>query len=397
MNRNENIIERKIIKELITISKQFPIVSVTGPRQSGKTTLIKYAFSDYDYINLENPNTRKLAQSDPISFIGSFKNKLIIDEAQYVPDVFSAVQVLSDENEIAGRFVLSGSQNFLLLKNITQSLAGRVAIVKLMPLSYWEINKYDKNLSYSEIMINGGYPRLYSSDIKKTQFFDSYIQTYVQRDVSNYLDVRNTVDFTRFTKLIASRCGQLLNYADIAKKLSINVATVKSWMSILVSSYICFLLPPYYKNVGKRLIKTPKVYFYDTGLLCHLLDIKDISVYHQSEDKGKIFENFVISETFKTYLNKIKDPNLMFYRDVNKNEVDLLEQQSLNTAILCEIKASSLYQEKYSRGVKKVGKMLNIDTSHQFVVYGGDITVNAKGVNVSSFPKWISLHDEFNE
>lgn len=164
-------------------------------------------------------------------------------------------------------------------------------------------------------------------------------------------------------------------------------------MSILVSSYICFLLPPYYKNADKRLIKTPKVYFYDTGLLSHLLSIKDVSSYHQSDDKGKIFENFVISETFKSYLNKIKEPNLMFYRDVNKNEVDLVEQQSLNITNLCEIKASSLYQDKFSRGIKKVGTMLDVDSSNQFVVYGGDITINTNGVNVSSFSEWVTRHN----
>ena len=382
------MIKRNMQTQLRSLASQFPIVSVTGPRQSGKTTLIRNTFPNYTYINLEEPSIQKKAKTDPTEFIRSFKKPIIIDEAQYVPDVFSSVQVLSDENESPGQFILSGSQNFLLLKNISQSLAGRVGILTLLTLDFCELANWNKNLNYVDVMLKGGYPRLYDSNIESKKYYKSYLQTYIHRDVEGYLDVRNSVAFASFIKILASRSGQLLNYSSLAKELSINIRTVKSWISILCSCHICFLLQPYYKNINKRLVKSPKIYFLDSGLLCYLLDVSNVSEYHQSDYKGKIFENFVVSETLKNYYNYDEDAQLFYYRDDEKTEVDLIVIDKNAKYNLCEIKSSSLYNEKYKKPLLKVSNYLNIPHEKVCVTYGGQGAFMDGETQIIDFPSW---------
>lgn len=391
------MIQRNIKKQLKELAQQFPIVSVTGPRQSGKTTLIKQTFKNYKYINLEEPATQAKAKSDPTEFLRSFDSPVIIDEAQYVPYIFSSVQVLSDEKEKPGQFILSGSQNFLLLKNINQSLAGRVGILTLLTLDYNEYKSWNNKANYVDFMINGGYPRIYNSKISSNKFYKSYLKTYIKKDVEGYLDVRNSLSFEAFVKILATRSGQLLNYSSLAKEVSISLNTVKSWISILCSSNICFLLHPYYKNINKRLTKTPKIYFTDTGLLSYLLGVFNANEYQQSNFKGAIFENFIISETLKHYYNCDEDFDLFFYRDDEKTEVDLLDLSKSANINLCEIKSSSLYNAKFTRPLKKVSSYLNIPLQNSCIVYGGQGNFKDGKVQIIDVDSWTTKKQIFKE
>lgn len=260
-------------QKLRDMSEWFPVVSLTGPRQSGKSTLIKAVFPEYEYLNLENPEVRRAAIDDPVGFIRRRPDRLIIDEAQYASELFSMIQVASDERGGAGQYVLSGSQNFLLMHNIQQSLAGRVGMLKLLPLSYQELS--DTQISLGTYLIRGGYPRIYDAGIPTDMFYQNYLMTYVERDAGGLLDVRNLSSFRKMIGLCAACVGGLLNLSRLAADAGVATATISSWLSILQSSYLVFLLQPYAGNMRKRLTKAPKLYFYDTGLLCHLLGIHD--------------------------------------------------------------------------------------------------------------------------
>ncbi|HQE70585.1 MAG TPA: ATP-binding protein, partial [Atopobiaceae bacterium] len=290
------MIKRDISNFVLDSASWFPVVSVTGPRQSGKSTLVRALFPDYAYVNLEDQSTYERVVASPSDFIRERPDKMIIDEAQRVPELFSAVQVASDERGTAGQYILSGSQNFLLLKRITQSLAGRVGLARLMPLSYREAATAVDGLMPDDFMLRGGYPRLYDVSIPGRIYFENYIATYVERDVSEYIDARNVDSLRKLLILCAQSCGSLLNVSRLASDLGIARATVDSWLSILEASYIIFRLQPYHTNLRKRLAKTPKLYFCDPGLLCHLLGIETAEQLRDSEMRGAIFENLIVSE-----------------------------------------------------------------------------------------------------
>ncbi|MDO5329792.1 MAG: ATP-binding protein [Coriobacteriia bacterium] len=382
------MIKRDIEKTLLDLACSVPILSVTGPRQSGKTTLIKSVFNKHEYLNLENPAMQNLAKADPVAFLKSFSNKLIIDEAQYVPEIFSAVQVLSDIDEKPGAFILSGSQNFLLSKNIKQSLAGRVAVVKLLPLSFNEIKNHFNKISYKEIMIKGEYPRLYDTKMDSFRFYRSYINTYIARDVKDLLDIRNTSDFLRLLSLLACRAGQLLNYASLGKELAVDVRTIKSWISVLESSYIIYHLRPHYKNLTKTMVKSPKVYFYDTGLMNYLLNIKNNRDFELKGYKGQIFENFVMSELMKYYYNDDSDDRIAFYRDKNKLEIDIVDNSYDAKYRYCEVKAGETYQKKFNENIKILSDKDMIDLDSACVVYGGIGAFKKDGIQTFGFKEW---------
>ena len=344
-----------------------PVVSVTGPRQSGKSTLVRNAFADYSYVNLEDVQTRAAAQIDPVGFIASHPAPLVIDEAQLAPDLFSQIQVVSDKTGAPGQYVLSGSQNFLLLKRISQSLAGRVGIVRLLPLSYAEVHE-SRDITVDQFMFRGGYPRLYDIDIPEHIFFDGYVSTYVERDVAGYLDVRNVDAFELLLRLCAQNAGSLFNISRLSSDLSVAKDTVRSWLSILESSYVIFRLQPHHANLRKRLTKTPKLYFYDTGLLCYLLRISSVEELLQSPYLGMVFENLVVSETLKRHLNAGKKPELSFYRDDSRIEVDLIDSTDASSIELVEIKSSQTYRSSFSRHLTKVGDMLEIARGNRHVV-----------------------------
>lgn len=383
------MIPRHLEARLHAMAQWFPIVSVTGPRQSGKSTLVKSAFPDFEYTNLENPQLRKSAYDDPIGFLNSHPQPLIIDEAQNAPDIFSMLQVVSDERNTNGQYVLSGSQNFLLLKRISQSLAGRVGMVKLLPFSYSEALQHNSLLTLDEFTLSGGYPRMITESIPSDVYFSAYVDTYVERDVSDYLDVRNLAGFRKFVQLCALSASNLINYSHLAKEADISYNTAKSWLSILESSYITFQLMPYSPNERKRVTKTPKIYFYDTGLLCYFMGIRTVADLIVHPKFGAIFENLIVVETMKKYLNAAKRPELYFYRDDSKIEVDLIDLTEPSQPKLIEMKSSETYRERFAAQLEKVADILGLPQPELCVVSRVENSYASKGIQVLSAQQWL--------
>jgi len=344
-------IQRTLIEPIKIMMEKYPIVAVTGPRQSGKTTLLKTMFPDYTYVSLEKPDVREFATNDPNEFFQKYSNKVIFDEAQRVPSLFSYLQTIVDDSGIMGQFILSGSQNFQLLQNITQSLAGRVALFQLFPFDFDELNS--SNLleeDYQSAMIKGFYPAIYDRNIEPKTFYYNYVQTYVQRDVVELIEIKNVSLFKKFLTLLASRTGQLINFNSLANDCGVSQPTIKSWVSVLESSYLIFTLQPYFENIGKRLIKTPKVYFYDTGLLCYLLGVKYSDELTTHPLKGSLFENMIVSEYIKKmhHIHNIHD--VWFWRDVAGHEVDLITKEGGKVQIY-EIKSSATIMQSHFNGL----------------------------------------------
>jgi predicted AAA+ superfamily ATPase len=365
--------ERAILKVVQERLKQFPVAVLTGPRQSGKTTLLRTCFSDYDYINLESPATLEQLRLDPKSWLSrDYSSGVIIDEAQKYPDLFSYVQVISDEKNKKGNFILSGSQNFLLSQHITQSLAGRAAILELLPLSYKEYmtNPTLGQLDVWEWLYHGGYPRPYQDEIPIDVWMDSYIQTYLERDVRDLLAIHNLEIFKRFLKLCAGRHGQILNINQLAIDAGVSHTTAKQWLSILESSYILFQLPPYYNNFSKRLIKSPKLYFYDSGLVSHLLGVQSAEHLSIHSARGAIFEGHVMSEIKKYFVNLGKSQALYYWRDNNGLEVDCLIEVG-DELLAIEIKSTATYRTDLLKALFKWGQ--SIEQKHKLaLIYTGE-------------------------
>ncbi|HRZ97693.1 MAG TPA: ATP-binding protein, partial [Paludibacter sp.] len=321
------MIERELKTKLVALATKYPIVTLTGPRQSGKSTLLRNTFPEYNYVSLENTENRLLAQSDPNGFLATYADKTIIDEAQLVPVLFSYLQTHTDIQGKVGMYLLAGSQNFLLMESITQSLAGRTAVLKLLPFSRYELqNANVRKINIDEEIFTGCYPRIYDKKIYPTDFYPYYIQTYIERDVRQLKHIGDLNKFILFLKMCAGRIGQLLNLSSLANECGIAVTTAQSWISVLESSYIVYLLRPDHNNYSKRLVKTPKLYFYDTGLACSLLNIIHAEQISTHFLRGALFENMVINEFVKKSLNAGHEPQLSFWRDKTGNEVDLIEQ-----------------------------------------------------------------------
>ncbi|PKK35984.1 hypothetical protein BWI96_13185 [Siphonobacter sp. SORGH_AS_0500] len=360
------MIERTLSLKAQSLLQQYPIVSISGPRQSGKTTFSKLFASQYSYVNLELPDIRRFASSDPRSFLDSYSNRVILDEVQNVPELFSYLQVHTDERNQPGQYILTGSQNFLLMEKITQSLAGRVALLTLLPLSYFEL---PKKPSVENFIYSGGYPRLINTGIAPEDFFPTYIQTYVERDVRQLLQIQNLTLFQNFLYLLAGRAGQVFNASSLGNELGVSGQTVESWMSVLEASYIVFRLQPYFKNFNKRITKSPKLYFYDTGLISHLLGIRSETDLQLHFARGAIYENFVILEIMKELLNQGKRPQLYYWRDSNQNEVDLLIQQGLQLKAI-EIKAGKTINSEFFKGLNYFHKL--VPDADLNLVYNGN-------------------------
>ncbi|MDR0957157.1 MAG: ATP-binding protein [Candidatus Nomurabacteria bacterium] len=374
------MINRDITSKIMELTNKYSIVSVLGPRQSGKSTLLKDTFQDYKYVTLEDIDERTMANEDPRGFLQKYDTKIIIDEAQYAPEIFSYLQTKTDQDKIDGQYILSGSQNFLLLKSISQSLAGRVGINTLLPLSYSEISKTRSTYSIYDIIYRGSYPRIYDKDINPTEYYEDYLRTYLDRDVNELLHVREIATFNKFLQLCALRVGQILNVSSLSSDCGISIETANSWLSILESSYIIFRLQPYFKQTTKRLIKSPKLYFYDTGLLCYLLNITTAKIVSVSHNYGNLFENFIISELSKKYYNQKRDPKLYFWRDSNGKEVDLIDETNYDVKIY-EIKSGMTGKADFSNNVNDVGDLINVSTDDRFVIYGNNNKLSINGVS----------------
>ncbi|MCE4566019.1 ATP-binding protein [Maribellus sp. CM-23] len=366
------MINREIASRIMQHGTKYPVIAVTGPRQSGKTTLLKSAFPDYEYVSLENPDNRNFAETDPNGFFSRYSRKIILDEVQRVPALFSYIQTLVDESGERAQFILSGSQNFHLMESITQSLAGRVAIFRLFPFDFQELQSEGLlDDDYLDSLVRGFYPAIYDRDIPSRIFYSNYIQTYVQRDVSELVAIKNIRLFQNFLGLCAARAGQLLNLNSLANECGISQPTAKSWLSALENSYIVFQLFPYHENFSKRIVKTPKLYFYDSGLLCYLLKISSSKQLLTHSVKGNLFENMMVAEYVKRISHKNTFEDVWFWRDSNGNEVDLIiqEEQQLN---LVEIKAGqTVMSDMFSRLLwwENLTKQKNLTKT---LVYGGN-------------------------
>lgn len=368
----------------------FPVVSVTGPRQSGKSTLVQSVFSEYSYVNLELPGERAAANADPLGFIKTHPAPLIIDEAQLAPELFNVIQVESDRVGTPGQFVLSGSQNFILKKQISQSLAGRVGMLTLLPLSYRELAASNSDFSFDEYLYRGGYPRLYNVDIPEHVYYSNYVSTYLDRDVSGLIKAPSLSQFNLFLRVAASNAAQLVNLTSMASDVGVTVNTLKSWLSILEQSYVVFLLQPYHANLRKRLVKTPKLYFFDTGLLCHLLSSGGVMDMERSGTLGPVFENAVIAERYKQHLNTGRNPELYFYRDSNGVEVDLLDMTDAAAPSMFEIKSSRTFRNGFMRHLDSVGGLLQVDRKNRGVIMRGESTSSIDDSTIWAVGDWAS-------
>ncbi|HXW86580.1 MAG TPA: ATP-binding protein [Candidatus Bathyarchaeia archaeon] len=369
------MINRALSAIITRLSKQFPVIAIMGPRQSGKTTLVKHLFSHYTYVTLEDIDIRALAQEDPRAFFASYAHHegLIIDEIQEVPHLFSYMQGIVDALNRPGFFVITGSQNFLLYEQITQTLAGRIALLTLLPLSIEELAAANLLPATPEqTILQGFYPRPYAHTIDRQIWLSNYVATYVERDVRQVLNVSNVIAFQRFLKLCAARVGQLINYADLARDADIAPNTAKAWISILEASYIIKLLYPYFKNFNKRIIKSPKLYFCDTGLACSLLGVKTAQELYLHPLRGPLFESMIIGELFKCYYNESLIPPLYFWRDVQGHEVDCIIEKSSDVLIPIEIKAGMTVHSDFFKGIAEWRAISQDKKGSAYVIYGGN-------------------------
>ena len=372
------MIYREAEKELQLLSAQFKAVAVTGPRQSGKTTLVKKVFKEKAYVNLENPDLRQFAREDPRGFLSNYPDGAILDEVQRVPELFSYLQQILDEKEQNGSFILTGSNNFLLNSNISQSLAGRMGYLFLLPLDIGEINP-GANMS-NQLIFKGGYPEIYQKDIDPKKYYDNYIRTYVERDVRLLKNITDLYTFERFLRLCAGRTGQLLNMSSLAADVGVDVKTIGSWLGVLEASFIAFRLYPYHENYNKRIVKMPKLYFYDTGLASALMGIEDVSQLTIHPLRGGLFENLVVVDFLKRLYNNGKQNNLYFWRDNIGNEVDLLIKKGANRYPV-EIKSAQTISDEFFKGIRYWNKLTN--TEGGYLVYAGDMLQKRSGeVNI---------------
>ena len=366
-------ISREAYLELDEMCKAFPVVTITGPRQSGKTTLLKHIFPGKKYVTLEDPDIRQMAISDPRSFLNQSESGMIIDEIQRIPDLVSYIQGIIAHVQQPGYFLLSGSQQFEITRKISQSLAGRTAIMKLLPFTIKETQIVSPGMSTTELLYKGLYPRLYNTPpMNPSRYYSSYLQTYIERDLREIINIKDLHLFTLFVRLCAGRTGQIFVASNLANEVGVSVPTIQSWLSILESSYIVYLLQPYHSNINKRLIKSPKIYFYDTGLAAYLAGINSEEQMPAHPLRGALFENMVIMETLKKKYNSIRNFQLYFYRDSNQNEVDLLLDNGISIDAI-EIKSSETYDKSFQKGLKYIRQLLPEKIKNTTICYAGQL------------------------
>ena len=376
-------IQRDIEVELSVLENQFPVIVITGPRQSGKTTLAMHKYPDLPYFSFENPDIRMAALTDPRAFLNNIPTGAILDEVQHVPDLLSYLQQIADENREKSRFVLTGSNQFLLMNKVTQSLAGRTAILKLLPLRLSEIATAHE-LSTTELIYKGFYPGVYSRNMNPTATYRNYYATYLERDLRQLLQVKDLSLFQKFVRICAGRIGNLFNASAVANETGVSVATVQSWVSILEASYVILLLQPFYDNPNKRLIKSPKIYFYDTGLASYLLGIENVVQVTRDPLYGALFENMVIIDAIKYRYNKGLDHNMFFYRDSHHFEIDLIYKKA-NELIPVEIKSAQTFHPDFTKGLHRFKKLFPDTTSNCFLTYAGEFEIKQQDIEIVNF------------
>ncbi len=390
------MIKRELSEKLAQAAKKYPVLTITGPRQSGKTTLARHAFRGYQYVSLEEPDNTKIAREDPRGFLDQYTGNVIIDEAQKVPELFSYIQTIVDTENRPGRFILTGSHNFLLMENITQSLAGRCAIFHLLPFSKAElkgskpidIDKIDnlkaptrkkKTGDLYEMLFTGFYPRIHDRHLEPQEWLQDYLLSYIERDVRLISNIGDVETFQRFMRFCAAMSGQILNITSLSSDCGITSKTARKWLSILECSFIIKLLRPHYKNFNKRLIKSPKLYFTDTGLLCHLLRIRSFEELRKSDMRGHIFETWVIDEFIKNYYNRRQEPDMFYWRDSGGNEIDLLISRG-DELLPIGIKSSQTFNDNLIKELNFWRNITNNPRHSGILIYGGDNLLEFKGL-----------------
>lgn len=378
------MIKRKIQSVLADWAAKFPVVTITGPRQAGKTTLAQLQFPDYKYVNLEDPDIRLLAERDSREFLQQYSAPVIIDEVQRVPKLLSHIQVIVDRNrQKKGQFILTGSQQPNLRAEVSQSLAGRTAILQLLPLSIQELTEAGITMDRDEYLFKGFMPELYDSTIGPDLFYRNYYMTYVERDARQLINLRNSSNFELFIKLLAGRVGQLINFSSLSSDVGVSVSTLSEWLSVLEASHIVFRLPCYFQNFGKRLVKTPKLYFTEVGLATYLLGIKNVSQVARDPLFGGLFENMVVLEALKARYNAGKESELYFYRDSKGMEVDLLLNEN-RELLPMKIKAARSYNPDFTGAIAKFRSLVP-NSRPGAVIYSGDLTPTIQDTRFVNF------------
>jgi hypothetical protein len=382
------MIYRTITKELLTQLREYPVVTVIGPRQAGKTTLVRNVLPDYSYVSLEDPENRQLANDDPKAFLKRYSGKTIFDEVQRTPHLLSYLQGIVDEEGTNGRFVLTGSHQLELRAAITQSLAGRTGILHLLPLSIGEL--HDAKISFDDFesyIVQGFLPRVYDQHQRPRTAYANYYQTYVEKDVWQLIQLKDVSLFEKFIKLLAGRVGQIINYQSLSNDVGVGAPTIKQWLSILEASFIIFKLPPYYKNFGKRVIKSPKYYFTEIGLLAYLLGIEKNTQVSRDPLVGNIFENLAVIEVLKSRYNQGRNAELYYFRDSNGNEIDLLCKTG-DGLVGVEIKSASTWNNSFSKSLTNFSES-NEKLAGRIVVYSGSRIDLSSGVQVRSYKDFV--------
>ncbi|MCH5346643.1 MAG: ATP-binding protein [Muribaculaceae bacterium] len=382
-------IPRALAHPILEASQYFPVITLTGPRQSGKSTLYRHIFPDCPYTSLEDPDTRLIAESDPRGFLSQFGNEMIIDEIQNYPTLLSYIQGIVDVDR-SRRFYITGNSQFSLLKSVTQSLAGRSGVFELLPLSLSELENNNEIRTFSEddILYRGFYPAIWSGENIPRLYYPSYVKTYLERDVRDLLNIKDLNTFHRFICLCAARIGSVFNASELSNELGVAVNTINSWLSVLQASYIIYLLPPFFTNTKRRLTKSPKLYFADTGLASYLLDIDTPKMMNRDKMRGHLFENMIVMECLKSFYNIGKETGLYFYRDSNGNEVDLLRKNG-NRFDLIEVKSSQTFHPDFLKGIRSFERAFPDLVAEKHVVYAGADMAGISGTEINNFRSYL--------
>lgn len=381
---DKNLYLTRSIEDVISEASQyFSVISVTGPRQSGKSTLLKHLFPDIPKYSLKDVNVREFAEHDPIAFLRQHPKGMFIDEVQKVPLLLEYIQGIVDDDPDT-QFLLTGSSNFELLSHLSESLPGRAGVYELLPMTYSETAPTMSDASLDEFLFSGLYPAVCAKKNKPRLFYPSYVKTYLERDVRNLLKIKDQMQFMRFMKLCAARVGSIFNASELSAQLGVDSKTVTHWLSVLQASYLVTLLPPYYENISKRLVKSPKLYFCDPGLACFLLDIESPRQLERDKMRGAIFENYVVMEVIKHRYNRGLLDGVFFYRDSNQNEVDiLLKEEGEITAI--EVKSSMTYHSSFADSLNKLSDWIKTPVVRKIIVYTGNFENTASDIKLINY------------
>ena len=383
------MIKRAITKELIQCAREYPVVTLLGPRQSGKTTLVQMTFPDLAYFSMEDPDTRLAAESDPRGFLKHTDGPVILDEIQRLPILLSYIQGIVDKAGEPGQFILTGSHKPRLHEAISQSLAGRTAMLALWPFSIQELRNYKPHWKTFELIVKGCFPGLHERGLDSRRFYNSYVQTYVERDVRALINLRDLSQFQQFLTLLAGRVGQVINFSSLSNDVGVSATTIKNWLSVLKASYVVFELPPFFQNIRKRVVKSPKIYFTDVGLAAFLLGIHTEELAVRDPLRGSLYENLVITDIVKGALNRGIRPEIYFFRDSRGNEVDLLIKEQ-GMLIPVEIKSAATFSSDFLKGIEKFKALGRSDTAAGNVLYNGEQEFNVRGIRIFN-P--LSAHD----